>query len=95
MRITEADVAYVANLARLNIEPQDVDEMMGNLNEILNHMDDLGKLDTEGVEPTAHVRKLRNIMREDIKMPSMDREVLLKNAPDSEDGCFRVPQVVE
>ena len=53
------------------------------------------ELDTTNVEPTSHVLKMRNVMREDIPEPGMPREEILKNAPDHKDGLFKVPSILE
>jgi len=55
----------------------------------------LQKVDTTGVEPTTHVIELTNIMRDDIPEEGMDRDLLFKNAPDHEDGQFKVPSVLD
>jgi aspartyl-tRNA(Asn)/glutamyl-tRNA(Gln) amidotransferase subunit C len=62
---------------------------------ILKLTDKLDELNTEGVDPTIYLLDIKNVIREDIVQPSMDRDTLLKNAPDVEAGCFRVPKVVE
>jgi aspartyl/glutamyl-tRNA(Asn/Gln) amidotransferase C subunit len=65
------------------------------LSDILAYFDKLQELDTEAVGPTAHVLPIQNVFREDRLQPSLDRDALLLNAPDAEDGCFRVPKIVE
>ena len=49
----------------------------------------------KGMEPTAHVLPIHNVLREDVSRPSFDRDKLLSNAPERADGCFKVPKVVE
>jgi aspartyl-tRNA(Asn)/glutamyl-tRNA(Gln) amidotransferase subunit C len=58
-------------------------------------MDVLGELDTENVKPTAHVLPLKNVFREDVVKPSLDRDLALSNAPEREDGYFKVPKILE
>ena len=95
MRIDREQVIHVARLARLGITEQEV-ELFGNqISAILEAMDVLRELDTEGVEPTAQVTGLENVMRDDAVRPSLSREEVLANAPLREDGYFRVQAVFE
>jgi len=95
MKISKETVEYVANLARLSLTDEQKIKMIDDLDKILEHVDKLNKLDTSGVEPTAHILPIKNVFREDVIQPSYDREVILKNAPMKEDGCFKVPKIVE
>ena len=95
MKISKETVEYVANLARLSLTDEQKIKMIDDLDKILEHVDKLNKLDTSGVEPTAHILPIKNVFREDVIQPSYDREVILKNAPMQEDGCFKVPKIVE
>lgn len=95
MRITIRDVEHVAELARLQLSPEEKETFTEQLNAILTYMDKLNKLDTEGIEPTSHVLPLVNVMREDELRPSLPIEKVMLNAPDEEDGHFRVPAVLE
>ena len=95
MKITLETVDYVANLARLNLNEEQKNKMLDDLDKILGYVDKLNELDTSGVEPTAHILPLKNVFREDISYDSFDREDILANAPTKEDGCFRVPKIVE
>ena len=95
MKITEKEIEHVANLARLNLTSQEKQKMTKELAEIINFADKLNELDTQGVEPTAHVLQITNIYREDEVRPSYDREDILANAPTVEDGCIKVPKVME
>ena len=92
---TKIDVAYVARLARLTLNEEEQARYQRDLAGILQYAAKLDELDTEGVEPTAHVLPIHNVLREDAARPSFDRDKLLSNAPDSADGCFKVPKVVE
>ncbi len=95
MKLTERDVEHVANLARLNLTPEEKQKMTRELAEIIGFADKLNQLDTQGVEPTAHVLPISNVFREDAVRPSYDREDILSNAAAVEDGCVKVPKVVE
>jgi aspartyl-tRNA(Asn)/glutamyl-tRNA(Gln) amidotransferase subunit C len=95
MRIDREQVIHAARLARLGITEDEV-ELFGNqISAILEAMDVLRELDTEGVEPTAQVTGLENVMRDDAVRPSLPREQVLANAPRREDGYFRVQAVFE
>lgn len=93
--ITKKDVEYVAGLARLEFDEQQTDGFTRTLNDILEYAKKLDEVNTDGVEPTAHILAARSLFREDIAAPSMDREKVLANAPDTDRGCFRVPRVLE
>jgi aspartyl-tRNA(Asn)/glutamyl-tRNA(Gln) amidotransferase subunit C len=89
--IDRDQVLHVARLARLRLSEEEVGRMAGELSGILEHVDRIGKLDLEGVEPTTHVVALENVLRADEPWESLDREVALKEAPEPLDGAFRVP----
>jgi len=92
---TKIDVAYVARLSRLILTEEEQERYGQDLAAILDYAAKLDELDTEGVEPTAHVLPIHDVLREDLSRPSYDREKLLANAPEQADGCFKVPKVVE
>jgi len=94
-KITREQVQHVANLARLQLSPEEEDRFTRNLNDILLFFHKLNELDTQDVPPTSHVLEITNVMREDNVRPSWPREEVLKNAPDHENGMFRVPAVIE
>ena len=95
MEITRAQVEYVARLARLAVTEEEKILFARQLSSILTYMDTLNRLDTTGVEPTSHVVPLKNVFREDESEPSLSREQALANAPDTQDGYFRVPRIIE
>ncbi|MBP2635155.1 MAG: gatC [Firmicutes bacterium] len=95
MKITRQNVEDVALLSRLEMTAEELDAYSGQLNAILEYADVLNKLDTKGIEPTAHVLPLKNVMRPDEVKPSLPRELALSNAPEAEDGYFKVPKVME
>lgn len=95
MKITRKDVENVALLSRLELAENDVEKFTGQLNAILDYIDMLNKVDTEGVEPTAHVLPVKNVMRPDEPRPSLPRELALANAPEQENGYFKVPKIME
>lgn len=95
MRITPEQVRHVAELARLDFDAGQVERLTGELNAILGYMEQLGGVDTSGVEPTAHVLGLRNVLRGDDPRPGLSNEEALANAPDPDRGHFAVPKIIE
>ncbi|MPL65634.1 Aspartyl/glutamyl-tRNA(Asn/Gln) amidotransferase subunit C [bioreactor metagenome] len=95
MKITRKDVESVALLSRLEIPEGDIETVTKQLDAILEYVDVLNKIDTSHVHPTAHVLALKNVMRADEVRPSLPREAALSNAPEQEDGYFKVPKIVE
>ena len=81
----------MARLARLRLSEDEVARMQGELSSILEHIERIGQLDLDGVEPTSHVVELENVLREDEPRPSLPLETVLEQAPDAGDGGFRVP----
>jgi aspartyl-tRNA(Asn)/glutamyl-tRNA(Gln) amidotransferase subunit C len=94
-RITLAEVEHVARLARLDLSPDEKDRMRSQLDVILGYVEQLRRVDTAGVEPTAHVLPLVNVMRDDEVRPSYPVEAMLANAPQTEESQFRVPRILE
>jgi aspartyl-tRNA(Asn)/glutamyl-tRNA(Gln) amidotransferase subunit C len=95
MEIGKEQVAHVAKLARLEVSEDEKAAFARQLSAILTYIDQLKGLDTAGVEPTATVLPTDNIFREDEVRPSLTPEQALANAPDREDGFFRVPKILE
>ncbi|HVD39610.1 MAG TPA: Asp-tRNA(Asn)/Glu-tRNA(Gln) amidotransferase subunit GatC [Solirubrobacterales bacterium] len=89
--IEREQVLHVAKLSRLRLSDEEVETMVGELSGILEHVDRIGNLDLEGVEPTSHVVALENVLRADEPRPSLPREVALASAPEPQDGAFRAP----
>lgn len=95
MKITKEQVLHVADLARLKLTEEEQEQMTKDLESIINFADELNKLDIENINPTAHVIPIQNVFRKDEAKQSFDREELLKNAPNSQNGCYSVPKIVE
>lgn len=93
-RITAADVAHVARLARLELTDGELDRFTGQLAAVLDHARDIEALDLEGVASTAHPLPLQNVLREDVARPGLDRAEVLDAAPSVEDDRFRVPRIL-
>ena len=89
--IDREQVLHVARLARLRLSDEEVERMSEELSTILDHIEKIGELDLDDVEPTSHVIELENVLREDEPRPSWPRERVLEGAPDVAEGGFRVP----
>jgi len=92
--LTREDAAYVARLARIDLEADELDMFAVQLAAVLDHAAQVAAIDTSSVEPTAHPLPLVNVLREDEPEPSLDREEVLGQAPSSESGRFKVPRVL-
>jgi aspartyl-tRNA(Asn)/glutamyl-tRNA(Gln) amidotransferase subunit C len=99
-KVTVADVERVAELANLQLEPEESRGMVHDLNAILDHVAQLNELDTSGVTPLAQVNELggssgANTVRSDTLIASLDRAAVMSQAPDTDGIFFRVPKVIE
>ena len=95
MKITKDEVLYVADLARLDLDDDMIDKFAGQIGTILDYVDKLNEVDTEGVRPTSHAISLTNAFREDEQIDHLAREKVLANAPQKDDGNFVVPRIIE
>ena len=91
--IGEDDVRYVARLARLHLEQDEIRRMTGELAKILAHIDKMAELDTGSVPPTAHVLDVVDVTRPDRVEDGLPRDEALRNAPLVTDDSFRVPRM--
>ncbi|MCM3666580.1 Asp-tRNA(Asn)/Glu-tRNA(Gln) amidotransferase subunit GatC [Mesobacillus subterraneus] len=94
-RISEDQVKHVAHLARLAITEEEAEMLTNQLDKIITFAEQLNELDTDNVEPTAHVLEIKNVMREDRAQQGLPREEVLKNAPEHQDGQIKVPGIME
>tara|TARA_B110000503_G_scaffold133631_1_gene211479 strand:- start:623 stop:910 length:288 start_codon:yes stop_codon:yes gene_type:complete len=95
MSVTPLDVVQVAQLARLDIPDTDLDSVSARFSRILNMVDDLKTVPTEGVEPMSNPHDMKQRLRADIVTESDQREALQAVAPSVEDGYFLVPRVMD
>ncbi len=95
MALTPEEVLHIARLARMKLDDASVTRLSQQLSGILEHFSALAALPTDGIEPTAHPLPLGNIMRADEVEPSLSQAAILANAPEQEDGFFRVRAVLE
>jgi len=93
-RISAADVAKVARLARLDLSTDELERMTAQLSGMLEHFADIDALDLASVEPMTQPYPLVNVLRPDVVRPSLDRDEVLAAAPAAEDGRFRVPPII-
>jgi aspartyl-tRNA(Asn)/glutamyl-tRNA(Gln) amidotransferase subunit C len=93
--ITVEDVEYAARLARLELTEEEKRSMTSQVRDVLRYVAKLNELNTDDVEPTAHVLPLKNVWRADKREESLDQEKVISIAPKARDGMLRVPRVVE
>ena len=94
MSLTRADVEKVSLLGRLLLSPEELDTMTTQLSQVVDYMNLLAELNTDGVEPMAHAVEMSNVFRADEVTPSLDRKDALANAPHHDDECYLVPAVL-
>jgi aspartyl-tRNA(Asn)/glutamyl-tRNA(Gln) amidotransferase subunit C len=92
--ISRGEVEHIADLARLDLDEEEVERLQADLSRILEYVEQLNELDTTDVPPTAHVQAQGDVLREDSPRPSLPVEDVLANAPHAEEGYFRVHAVL-
>lgn len=95
MKIDKSSIIKIAHLARLEFDEKDAEKLSLEMNQILDWVDKLNEVDTNGVEPLTTMSTEINDMREDIVIDEMDHESGMKNAPKRDADYFRVPKVME
>lgn len=93
--LTAETVEHVAKLARLALTDDEKKLYAEQLSKIIDYFDELKAVNTDGVEPMAHALDIVNVLREDVVKTPPGRDLLLKNAPDQENGYFKVPKIGE
>jgi aspartyl-tRNA(Asn)/glutamyl-tRNA(Gln) amidotransferase subunit C len=94
-KIDQAQVRKVAKLSRLELSDAEVEEFTGQLSAILEYVEKMNELDTEGVEPLAHCLAISNVLREDSVRESLGTEAALANAPQRDGEFFKVPKILD
>jgi len=84
-------VLHVARLARLELAEAEVERMSAELSKVLDHVARIRELDLGGVAPTSHVVDVTTVLRPDVPVPCLDRDLILQAAPEPVDGGFGVP----
>jgi len=95
MAITKETVKYAANLARINLQPKELERLSSQLKDILGFIDNLKKVDIKDINPTSHILPINNVLREDNLGLSLPCQKTLENAPAKEGKFFGVPKVIE
>jgi aspartyl-tRNA(Asn)/glutamyl-tRNA(Gln) amidotransferase subunit C len=95
VKLSREEVQHIAELARLALSDEEVAMYQEQLSAILEHFEHLQELETEDIPPTASVLPLRSVMRADEARPPLERDRVLENAPETQNGCFKVPAVLE
>ncbi|KXT86027.1 Aspartyl-tRNA(Asn) amidotransferase subunit C / Glutamyl-tRNA(Gln) amidotransferase subunit C [Streptococcus sp. DD11] len=95
MKITQEEVTHVANLSKLAFSPEERAEFATTLSKIVDMVELLKEVDTEGVPFTSNVADNVNYMREDAAQPGWDREALFQNVPEKERGYIKVPAILD
>jgi aspartyl-tRNA(Asn)/glutamyl-tRNA(Gln) amidotransferase subunit C len=95
MKLSREEVINIAELAKLDLTDQEIDQYASQLSAILDYAAKLDQLDTADIPPTATVLPLENVMRDDVVRPSLSREQVVANAAAALEGQFRVDAVLE
>jgi aspartyl-tRNA(Asn)/glutamyl-tRNA(Gln) amidotransferase subunit C len=95
MALSTEDVNWVAHLARLELTPGELDVMTAQLSAILDYINQLQQVPTDGVEPLAHPLPIHNVFRADQPAQSLPVDQALANAPDRQGDFYGVPPVLE
>ncbi len=93
--ITDETIEYVGILAKLELSDEEKEKAKKDMGEMLQYIDKLNELDTDGIEPMSHVFSVNNVFREDIVTNGDDRENILKNAPEKNEESFIVPKTFD
>lgn len=95
MAITANEVKHVASLAKLEFTDEELQKFTGQMDEIINMVEQLGEVDTIDVPVTSTVTEEVNVMREDVAVKGTDRTLLMKNVPEEKDGLIKVPAIID
>ena len=93
--ISDETIEYVGILAKLSLSEEEKEAAKTDMANMLDYIDMLNELDTDGVEPMSHVFPVNNVFREDVVTNENQREAMLSNAPEQKDGCYQVPRTFD
>jgi aspartyl-tRNA(Asn)/glutamyl-tRNA(Gln) amidotransferase subunit C len=93
--VSKEETAHIAELARLSLDEAELAQAQYDLSEIVNYVNKIASLNTDGVAPTVQPCAVPNVCREDVVLPSLSREEALANAPDRQGEFLRVPSIIE
>lgn len=95
MTITDETIEYVGILAKLELSDEEKEQAKKDMTNMLEYVGKLDELDTDGVEAMSHAFPVHNVFREDEVTNGEDRDNMLANAPESKDGCYKVPKTFD
>jgi aspartyl-tRNA(Asn)/glutamyl-tRNA(Gln) amidotransferase subunit C len=95
MVLSRAEVEHIAELAKLQLTDEEIEQYTEQLSAILDYAQELNQIDTDAISPTASVLPLHNVLAEDIVQGTLGRSLLLKNAPEVEAGQIRVQAILD
>ena len=93
--ISDETMEYVGILAKLALSPEEKEQAKKDMEKMLDYVDCLNELNTDGVEPMSHVFPVQNVFREDVVTNGDERENILANAPEAKEGAFVVPKTFD
>ena len=93
--ITDETIEYVGILAKLELSDEERDQAKKDMGRMLDYIDKLNELDTEGIEPMSHIFPVSNVFREDVVVNGDGREQMLANAPRKKEGTYMVPKTFD
>lgn len=93
--ISDETIEYVGILAKLELSDAEKENAKKDMGSMLDYIDKLGELNTDGIEPMSHVFPVQNVFREDVVTNGDDRDAILSNAPGQKDGMFEVPRTFD
>ena len=94
MSLSKEQLKYVAKLSRITLDEDSLESFTTQLDKILAYMEKLNQLDTSDTPPTSHALEIKNVFRDDILKQSLSNEEALQNAPEKENGHFKVPKII-
>lgn len=94
MQVSKEEIIHIAKLANINLKQEEVDTYLGHLEEILNYANIVNKAPIDGLSETIGVNEAYNMFRKDEIKESLPREELLQNAPEKQEGMFKIPKVI-
>jgi len=89
------NIEYISKLARLDLDEKEKGVFSNQLKRIIEYVEKLNQVNTEGVEPTAHTLEITNVWREDMVVQSIDTKLIEKFIIEGKEGFFKVPPVIE
>ncbi|MBM3245899.1 MAG: Asp-tRNA(Asn)/Glu-tRNA(Gln) amidotransferase subunit GatC [Candidatus Omnitrophica bacterium] len=95
MAIDKQTVKYIAHLARIELEPSELEKLSLQLQDILGFIDKLKKIEVKDISPTSHILAISNVLREDKPKESLPIDKAMENAPQRQGNFFVVPKVIE